>query len=448
MVDFNDSMDDGENKKNLPEEQAGELECNGMIICCAFNRHGTLLAAGCNDGRVVIWDFLTRCEVREMQAHFGHSVTSVSWSRNGHFLATSSTDNSMAVWNVLQKELVVRWFSRAPIMKVQFNPRDAEFLLVSPNRRPPVLLRIQDTKACPREIPIEEDDDVDSNIIVSFDRRGQYIYSGNSKGRLRIMKSPSKDAFSDNGVEDQNLFPVISSFKVQRDSGMPAAIKEIEFAPKDKEHFLVNSTDRIIKLYSCKKALAAGINGECVEEKKFQEVVNKPLWRGCCFSGEKKVAYVCGGSVRQHAVYIWDIENQSVKKMLCADTKGEALLDIKWHPTKPIVVSVSNGLISVWAKAEVENWSAYAPTFKELDENQEYNERESEFDVEDEDLHCKPAAIEKNRGEEDVEVEVFKLVTDLENDDFISSDEEAYDPEALEFIPLPSNINPVSLENS
>ena len=46
------------------------------------------------------------------------------------------------------------------------------------------------------------------------------------------------------------------------------------------------------------------------------------------------------------------------------------------------MASVSNfGTIHIWATNYQENWSAFAPDFKELEENIDYEEREDEFDI-------------------------------------------------------------------
>jgi len=68
---------------------------------------------------------------------------------------------------------------------------------------------------------------------------------------------------------------------------------------------------------------------------------------------------------------------------------------------RPIIASISSGVVSIWAQNQVENWSAFAPDFKELDENVEYDERESEFDLEDED---KIVEAQGKTADDDLEV--------------------------------------------
>ena len=38
-------------------------------------------------------------------------------------------------------------------------------------------------------------------------------------------------------------------------------------------------------------------------------------------------------------------------------------------------------MVNMWSQNKVELWSAYAPNFKELDENDEYTVKEDEFDI-------------------------------------------------------------------
>lgn len=418
---LNRALMDNPTTDDIPEEFDGTLDCSSLAICCSFNRYGTLLAVGCNDGRIVVFDFLTRIIAKNLQAHAAHPVSSVSWSRNCNKLVSGSIDNSIAIWHVLKGECLIRYTFKSSILKVQFNPRNENLVLACPTKHSSILLEVNyGTSQVQHKFLPTDKDDCEANMVASFDRRGQYIYSGGTKGRLAIFKCPTK-------IDANTNLEIVSSFKIQPTT----AIREIEFGARNKKYFLVNSTDRTIRLYSCESALKAGINGNCEEMRKFQESVNKPMWKKCCFSGDIEASRICGGSARQHALYIWETENGTIKKML-EGPKGELLLDVQWHPLRPILASISRGVVSIWAKAEIENWSAYAPDFKELDDNEEYDERESEFDLEDEDNL--PKSVEKpNELDDDEIIDVEEIKPD---DNVISSDEEGFDKNTLVFIPI------------
>merc|ERR1712203_370958 len=190
--------------------------------------------------------------------------------------------------------------------------------------------------------------------------------------------------------------------------------------------------DRVIRVYNVSDVLDCDDDEDPEPIQKLQDLVNKTMWKKRCFSGDGE--YVCAGSARQHALYIWEKAVGNLVKILHG-TKGEMLLDVVWHPVRPIVASISSGVISVWAQQQVENWSAFAPDFKELDENVDYEERESEFDVEDEDRSVQ--LNEEEKLGDDIEVDVDKSAPIPA---FCSSDEEEEEKDALLYLPIAPEI--------
>ena len=198
---------------------------------------------------------------------------------------------------------------------------------------------------------------------------------------------------------------MVSSFKVANGHSSSSAIKQIEFARRGTS-FLVSTADRIIRVYDTTDVLPSQHNPGLVRNadpeplQRLQDLVNRTLWKKCCFSGDGE--YICAGSSRSYSLYIWEKNVGNLVKILHG-TKGEMLLDVVWHPVRPLIASVSSGVVSIWSQNQVENWSAFAPDFKELDENVEYEERESEFDLEDED---KSVHESKDKDDEEIDVDV------------------------------------------
>ncbi|KAB1225475.1 Retinoblastoma-binding protein 5 [Morella rubra] len=178
-------------------------------------------------------------------------------------------------------------------------------------------------------------------------------------------------------------------------------IKNIVFS-RNGQYLLTNSNDRTIRIYEnllfSKDGLGTlddldktlneldgveklkSVGSKCLTIfREFQDSITKMHWKAPCFSGDGE--WVIGGSASkgEHKIYIWDRAGHLVKIL---EGPKEALIDLAWHPVHPVVVSVSlTGLVYIWAKDYTENWSAFAPDFKELEENEEYVEREDEFDL-------------------------------------------------------------------
>jgi hypothetical protein len=77
----------------------------------------------------------------------------------------------------------------------------------------------------------------------------------------------------------------------------------------------------------------------------------------------------------------------------------------------------SSGLIFVWHKNYQENWSAFATDFVELEDNEEYIEREDEFDV---DPLAKKEAVEEEEKELDIVTpSTAKVFSDDDDDELV-----------------------------
>ncbi|XP_071735469.1 uncharacterized protein [Rutidosis leptorrhynchoides] len=358
------------------------------------------------------------------------AITSVCWSKSGHHILVSSSDNSLILWNVIKGKKVFKTTLQQTPLHVQLHPTSSNssppsLCLVSPFSSAPLILDFNTKTTTPLPVFLPDTGAENSSYTPTaacFNKYGDLVYLGNSIGDILIIDHKNNNVCG--------IVPILGG----------SVIKNIVFS-RNGRYLLTNSSDRTIRIYENLLPLKAPLkfleanqtdyNVSDLEKLKavglrcltlfreFQDSVTKVHWKVPCFSGDGDWVVAGSASKGEHKMYIWDRAGLVVKIL---EGPKEALVDLAWHPVRPIVVSVSlTGLVYIWTKDYTEHWSAFAPDYRELEENEEFVEQEDEFD-----LMAGTEKVNKSSQNEDDEVDITTVQNDSCFSDSDISEDELY----------------------
>ena len=103
-----------------------------FVMCCAFNRQGSVVASGAYDETVRLWEVKTGACVRKLPAH-SDPVTAVDFSADSSLLVSSSHDGLCRIWDAETGSCMKTLLSPAnpPISFARFTPNSKYVLTAS-----------------------------------------------------------------------------------------------------------------------------------------------------------------------------------------------------------------------------------------------------------------------------------------------------------------------------
>lgn len=225
-----------------------------------------------------------------------------------------------------------------------------------------------------------------TTTVACFSASGDHIIAGTNKGWLNIISSHTCET--------------LHSMRLA--TGIIILIR-LTSSGRD---IVINSSDRIIRTLRLPDLSDSDLDWDTLNlevEHKFSDLVNRLSWNYVSFSSGNG-EYVTASTYMNHDIYVWERSHGSLVKIL--EGPKEELSAVEWHPHRPFVaaVGVDAGRVYLWSILTPQRWSALAPDFVEVEENEEYVEREDEFDIQPiEELH------KRRLDREDEEVDVLTV---------------------------------------
>lgn len=411
-----------------------DLSGHGYSGCIKFNPTGDYLASGLQDGAIVIFDIDTNGVLLVLRGGHSRSIQSLSWSHDSRYLLSGSQDWKCIVWDLATAGQKKRVFNfETPVWMATFQPFTSDKFVVSlfeDYSRYIDMAVPGDDGGKYRQVVLAKDPEAgkpEYALSCTFNQTGEYIILGTSKGNLQIVQTKHGEVLNSTRISSANIknmtisangkcLVLNSSDRVVRFVTVPDILlgkhqkngDEIQKSNTQKEKYeneqLADGTtsayDKISNNgdYNSEEDRKNEAEKSCDDnesdqeendlwkfevEHKFQDVVNKLQWNSVAIS--PNTDYVLASTYEAaHDIYMWETSMGSLVKIY--EGPKEELVDVEWHPTRPVIAAtgLDSGRVYVWTSITPQRWSALAPDFIEVEQNVDYQEREDEYDVEDE----------------------------------------------------------------
>jgi WD40 repeat protein len=222
------------------------LQHPNLVDCAAFDDTGNLLATGCHDGILRIWDLPKNTPLKTINAHvvttpqpMQNPIYSIQWSPDYKQVFTASYDRSIKLWDVASGNLV-REFKAAPETKPEEKKEEKKDEKKDDKKEPAKKdekkdePKKDDKKEPAKKEPPGPPGHRDAVFTITLSKDGKYLASGSSDKSVKLWDVATGRVIRD--FPNPDLKPV---FPDEPAPSHPGWIHGVRFTPDGK--FLVTA---------------------------------------------------------------------------------------------------------------------------------------------------------------------------------------------------------------
>jgi len=331
--------------------------------CAAVTPRGSYLAHGMLDtGFVAIRDLLTQQIVAKRKVHDG-TVSSVAYmpGEQGRILVTCGEDGTLKVLDLARDfECVCEMELDCPATTLIISREKLAVVSRRVDERNsdrvpwPIIIDLKEGKVVGKlEWELDEKAKKPSEIHAVFSSNERFVLVGGFNGEIKVFNALSLEL-----VATENALPQTRGGWIR------------QMVMSESKHLLVQIVEKVVHMMKTEGSSLKHVHD-------FQDSVEKTKWS--CFTMSPDGEYVVGCCASHHELHLWNVLGRHMSNLRSSD-RG-MVRAVVWHPCRPIVFSFSrDGRTLVWSTHRTESWTAFAPNFVQLEENETYKEREDEFD--------------------------------------------------------------------